>query len=159
MIAATGEQLRWELVGRVMKLYRYPVKSMAGERLEEARLGWHGLAGDRRCAFLRLDSRSGLPWLSARDFPGLLCYRAHYADSKDLSFGRPIVITPGGSGTSRCRNRWHHSSTSINDYNSPTRRTCQTSHLTMRIIANGTEFPSDHKYVILKSANHATCTR
>lgn len=96
MIAATGEQLRWELVGRVMKLYRYPVKSMAGERLEEARLGWHGLAGDRRYAFLRLDSRSGLPWLSARDFPGLLCYRAHYADSKDLSFGRPIVITPGG---------------------------------------------------------------
>ena len=49
---------------------RYPVKSMAGERLKEIHPGWHGLAGDRRYAFLTLDSRSGLPWLSARDFPG-----------------------------------------------------------------------------------------
>lgn len=92
----TGEQPRWERVGHVLELHRYPVKSMAGERLKEVHLGWHGLAGDRRCAFLRLDSRSGLPWLSARDFPGLLCYKAYYPDDEDPSRGRPIVITPGG---------------------------------------------------------------
>lgn len=93
---ATAERPRWERVGRVLELHRYPVKSMAGERLEEVHLGWHGLAGDRRYAFLRLDSRSGLPWLSARDFPGLLCYKAYYPDDEDLSRGRPIVITPDG---------------------------------------------------------------
>ena len=107
---ATAERPRWERVGRVLELHRYPVKSMAGERLEEVHLGWHGLAGDRRYAFLRLDSRSGLPWLSARDFPGLLCYKAYYPDDEDLSRGRPIVITPDGetfpSGITRCWASW-----------------------------------------------------
>ena len=36
--------------GRVAGLWRYPVKSMAGERLEQTELGWHGLPGDRRYA-------------------------------------------------------------------------------------------------------------
>jgi uncharacterized protein len=97
MVDATINQSRWQLVGRVLELHRYPVKSMAGESLEEAQLGWHGLAGDRRYAFVRLDSRSGLPWLSARDFPGLLCYRAHYRGGEDLGRSQPIVMTPDGA--------------------------------------------------------------
>jgi uncharacterized protein YcbX len=59
-------------VGKVAAIYRYPVKSMAGEGLEAAHLGWHGLEGDRRLAFRRLDDRSGLPWLTASQLPGLL---------------------------------------------------------------------------------------
>jgi uncharacterized protein YcbX len=35
-------------VGHVEALFRYPVKSMGGEQLEAAELGWHGLDGDRR---------------------------------------------------------------------------------------------------------------
>ena len=35
-------------VGRVVGLWRYPVKSMAAEPLTEVEVGWHGLAGDRR---------------------------------------------------------------------------------------------------------------
>ena len=35
-------------IGQVEALFRYPVKSMGGEPLEEANLGWHGLEGDRR---------------------------------------------------------------------------------------------------------------
>lgn len=97
MLDATMDQSRWELVGSVLELFRYPVKSMAGEPLKEAHLGWHGLAGDRRYAFMRLDSRSGLPWLSARDFPGLLCYRAYYPDDEDLSRSQPIVTSPDGA--------------------------------------------------------------
>ena len=31
-------------VGEVEALFRYPVKSMSGELLEVAHLGWHGLA-------------------------------------------------------------------------------------------------------------------
>ena len=41
-------------LGEVEALFRYPVKSMRGEPLDLAELGWHGLAGDRRLAFRRL---------------------------------------------------------------------------------------------------------
>ena len=40
-------------VGIVKALYRYPVKSMGGEALDEAQLGWHGVDGDRRLALRR----------------------------------------------------------------------------------------------------------
>ena len=61
-------------VGRVEALFRYPVKSMGGERLEVANLGWHGLDGDRRLAFRRTDDRSGFPWLTASKVPELILY-------------------------------------------------------------------------------------
>jgi hypothetical protein len=48
-------------IGEVEALFRYPVKSMSGEPLEVADLGWHGLDGDRRLAFRRVDDRSGFP--------------------------------------------------------------------------------------------------
>jgi uncharacterized protein YcbX len=59
-------------IGHVEAIFRYPVKSMAGERLEVADLGWHGLDGDRRLAFRRIDNRSGMPWLTASTLPDLL---------------------------------------------------------------------------------------
>jgi hypothetical protein len=59
-------------VGSVEAIFRYPVKSMAGERLEVANLGWHGLEGDRRLAFRRMDHRSEFPWLSASKLPALV---------------------------------------------------------------------------------------
>ena len=61
-------------IGHVQAIYRYPVKSMAGERLEIASLGWHGIEGDRRLAFRRMDDRSGFPWLSASKLPDLLLF-------------------------------------------------------------------------------------
>lgn len=59
-------------VGEVAALYRYPVKSMAGEPLAAVDLGWHGLTGDRRLAFRRVDDRSGFPWLTASKLPELI---------------------------------------------------------------------------------------
>ena len=59
-------------IGHEEALFRYPVKSMGGERLEVAKLGWHGLDGDRRLAFRRLDNQSGMPWLTASKLPDLL---------------------------------------------------------------------------------------
>jgi hypothetical protein len=59
-------------IGHVEALFRYPVKSMGGERLEAATLGWHGLDGDRRLAFRRVDNHSGMPWLTASKLPELL---------------------------------------------------------------------------------------
>ena len=41
------------VVGHVAALWRYPVKSMAGEKLDAVEVSWHGLAGDRRWAFIR----------------------------------------------------------------------------------------------------------
>jgi uncharacterized protein YcbX len=62
-------------IGRIAHLYCYPVKSMAGVPLETARLGWHGIAGDRRFAFRRTGDQSGFPWLSASRLPELLLYK------------------------------------------------------------------------------------
>jgi len=62
-------------IGHIKALFRYPVKSMAGVRLDSASLGWHGLSGDRRFAFRRLVDQSGFPWLTASRLPELLLYK------------------------------------------------------------------------------------
>jgi uncharacterized protein YcbX len=83
-------------VGEVAAIFRYPVKSMRGEPLGVASLGWHGLDGDRRLAFRRLDDRGGFPWLTASRMPELLRYapqRQPVAASGDLP---THVRTPGG---------------------------------------------------------------
>jgi uncharacterized protein len=61
-------------IGQVEAIFRYPVKSMGGERLDIANLGWHGLDGDRRLAFRKIDDRSGFPWLTASKLPDLLLF-------------------------------------------------------------------------------------
>ena len=61
-------------IGHVEAIFRYPVKSMRGERLEAADLGWHGLEGDRRLAFRRMNDRGEFPWLSASKLPELLLF-------------------------------------------------------------------------------------
>jgi hypothetical protein len=61
-------------IGQVEAIFRYPVKSMRGERIESANLGWHGLEGDRRMAFQRIDNHSGMPWLTASNLPELLLF-------------------------------------------------------------------------------------
>jgi len=54
---------------------------MAGELLDVARLGWHGIEGDRRLAFRRLTDKSGFPWLTASKLPELLLYKPVRLDS------------------------------------------------------------------------------
>jgi uncharacterized protein YcbX len=68
-------------IGQVEALFIYPVKSMAGERLETANLGWHGLDGDRRLALRRIEGRSGMPWLTAGKLPDLLRFVPHRQDN------------------------------------------------------------------------------
>lgn len=62
------------VVAEVAGLYRYPVKSMAGQSLARAQLGWHGLDGDRRRALRRPEDTRGFPWLSASHLPELLLF-------------------------------------------------------------------------------------
>src|SRR5215475_15628491 len=59
-------------IGQVEALFRCPVKSLSGEQLEIAELGWHGFSGDRRLAFRRVADRTGFPWLTASKLPELL---------------------------------------------------------------------------------------
>jgi len=61
-------------IGQVEAIFCYPVKSMRGEALEAANLGWHGLKGDRRLAFRRIADRSGMPWLTASTLPDLVLF-------------------------------------------------------------------------------------
>jgi hypothetical protein len=61
-------------IGEVEAIFRYPVKSMAGERLEAANLGWHGIEGDRRLALRRVEDRSGFPFLTASKLPDLVTF-------------------------------------------------------------------------------------
>ncbi|MGC1185666.1 MAG: MOSC N-terminal beta barrel domain-containing protein [Candidatus Dormiibacterota bacterium] len=60
----------------VAQLWRYPVKSMAGERISSAEVGERGVPGDRRLAAFELATNPRDRQLSARDVPGLLRFRA-----------------------------------------------------------------------------------
>jgi uncharacterized protein YcbX len=83
-------------IGHVEAIFRYPVKSMGGERLEVAELGWHGLDGDRRLAFRRIDDRSGFPWLSAGKLPDLLLFAPQRREEGAQGVLPTHVRTPDG---------------------------------------------------------------
>ena len=85
------------VVGTVRQLYRYPVKSMRGDALAETQVYWHGLAGDRRYAFVRAGNTSRFPWLTGRDLPQLLRYRPFFAEEGDPGSVAVRVLTPDGA--------------------------------------------------------------
>lgn len=85
-------------IGQVVGIWRYPVKSMAAEPLETCDVGWHGLAGDRRWAFVRPDSaRSGFPWFTLRDRADLNRFRPRFADPGRPDDSPTLVRTPDGA--------------------------------------------------------------
>jgi uncharacterized protein YcbX len=61
-------------LGTIEAIFRYPVKSMRGEPLDDASLGWHGLDGDRRLALRRVGERGEFPWLTAGKLPALISF-------------------------------------------------------------------------------------
>ena len=85
------------VTGRVAALWRYPVKSMGGEPLDGVEVSWHGLAGDRRWAFIRDGQvRSGFPWLTMRERPELAHYRPRFAEPDRPNASPTLVRTPSG---------------------------------------------------------------
>jgi uncharacterized protein YcbX len=83
-------------IGHVEAIFRYPVKSMRGELLEAAELGWHGIDGDRRLALRRIDDRSGFPWLTATKLPELLLFSPFRSADRDPEGLPTHVRTPDG---------------------------------------------------------------
>ena len=83
-------------IGEVEAIFRYPVKSMRGERLESANLGWYGIEGDRRLAFRRIDDRSGMPWLTASKLPDLVLFAPQRREDGAEGDLPTHVRTPGG---------------------------------------------------------------
>jgi uncharacterized protein YcbX len=86
--------------GRVLELWRWPVKSMAGEQLRATRLDARGVGGDRTHAVLH-EHKGELKPLTAREAPRLLAWRAGYpfAPGADVRPGDPPhaeVIDPRG---------------------------------------------------------------
>jgi hypothetical protein len=74
----------------VAEVWRYPVKSMAGERLASCQVAETGLVGDRRWALVDgSPNRAGKP-LTIREEDQLMTYRARLAD------GGVEVVTPRG---------------------------------------------------------------
>jgi uncharacterized protein YcbX len=69
------------IVGKVESLWRYPVKSMAGETVDEVFVGYAGVFGDRLYAFLNQRAPAAFPYLTGRTRPEMLRYRASFRDS------------------------------------------------------------------------------
>jgi len=76
---------------RVRELWRYPVKSLQGERVDAADVGPEGLAGDRRWALFDRSTGFGL---TARRHPDLL-----FASGRLRADGRAEVVLPDGTVT------------------------------------------------------------
>lgn len=84
------------IVGRVVEIMRYPVKSMAGERLAAAELDWQGIEGDRQYAFYRAGNRSRFPWLTGREIPDLVRHVPRFRDPAAPKTSPVEVTTPDG---------------------------------------------------------------
>src|SRR6266700_4344825 len=90
-----GDEMPIE-IGQIEAIFRYPVKSMRGESLGAATLGWHGLDGDRRLAFRRLDERGGFPWLTASKLPELILFTPQRRQDGNSEALPTHVCTPEG---------------------------------------------------------------
>src|SRR5438876_4249339 len=66
------------IVGKIDSLWRYPVKSMRREPLDEAFAGYFGIDGDRLLAFRSSASHKGFPYLTAREQRRPLQYRPRF---------------------------------------------------------------------------------
>jgi uncharacterized protein len=88
------------IVGAVAGLWRFPVKSMRGERLEQAELTEHGLVGDRAYALIDADTGKVVSAKSVRLFPDLFDCRAAFVEPPRSGGELPPVQITLPDGTS-----------------------------------------------------------
>ena len=78
------------VIGTVESLWRYPVKSMRGEELNEIFAGYAGVYGDRLFAFESSANRKGFPFFTGRDKREMIRYRARFHQPDKAA--RPINL-------------------------------------------------------------------
>lgn len=87
------------IIGNVDSLWRYPVKSMRGEQLTEAFIGFPGVYGDRLFAIKSSECPKGFPYLTGRELNDMLLYSPHfrYPDkaAKPTNLAEAESLAPG----------------------------------------------------------------
>ena len=78
------------IIGKVESLWRYPVKSMRGEEMDELFLGYAGVYGDRLFAFQSSANARGFPFFTGRDQRQMIRYRARFRDPGKAA--RPVNL-------------------------------------------------------------------
>jgi uncharacterized protein len=78
-------------VGSVTGLWRFPVKSMRGERLDEAHVTERGLVGDRAYALIDNDTGKVVSAKSVKRFPDLLQCQATFVEPPGVGEDLPPV--------------------------------------------------------------------
>jgi hypothetical protein len=70
---------------------------MRGENLARAAIGWYGIEGDRRYAFVKEGNLTGFPWLTGREIAEMVLYTPRFTDPDNLLNSAVMVKTPGGA--------------------------------------------------------------
>ena len=83
------------VIGTVESLWRYPVKSMRGEELNEMFVGYSGVYGDRLFAFKSSASPKGFPYLTGREQHEMVRYRPRFRHPDKAA--RPVNLTEAES--------------------------------------------------------------
>ncbi len=81
-----------DLVGQVTEIWRYPVSSIGGERLESAQLSALGISGDR--LFGLIDAATGMPAVPEKEHRWR---QALHLNAETLADSLPVISFPNGS--------------------------------------------------------------
>ena len=79
------------VVGKVESLWRYPVKSMRGEEIDELFAGYAGVYADRLFAFESSASSKGFPFFTGRDQRQMIRYRTRFRNPEKAA--RPVNLS------------------------------------------------------------------
>jgi uncharacterized protein YcbX len=85
------------VVGKIESLWRYPVKSMRGEELRQAFLGFSGVYGDRLYAFHDAAAVAEFPFLTGREQEQMLLYQPRFRHPERAA-GPPALAGTEGEG-------------------------------------------------------------
>jgi uncharacterized protein YcbX len=83
------------IIGTIESLWRYPVKSMRGEELDEIFVGYPGVYGDRLFAFTSSAAPKGFPYFTGRELRQMILYRARFRQPDKAA--RPINLAAAES--------------------------------------------------------------
>src|SRR5687767_4923573 len=83
------------VIGTVDSVWRYPVKSMRGEELDEIFVGYPGVYGDRLFAFTSSAAPKGFPYFTGRELRQMILYRARFRQPDKAA--RPINLAEAES--------------------------------------------------------------